>query len=56
MAERAAFPHDRRDPAQEVPADAEPRPERALAGAAAIVAYGRVAIHPEARVTNVFSS
>jgi hypothetical protein len=55
MPERAAFPHDRGDPAQEVPADAEPRPERALPGPAAIVAYGSVAMHPEARVTNVIS-
>ena len=56
MSKRAAFAHDRGDPAQEAPADAEPRPERALPGPAAIVAYGSVAMHPEARVTNVFSS
>jgi len=56
IAERAALPHDGGDPVEEAPADPEPRPDRALPGPVAIVAYGSVAMHPEARVTNVFSS
>ena len=53
MAERAALSRDDGNPIQEMPTDAEPRPEPAHRGPAAVVAYGSVRMHPSARVTNV---